>query len=130
MPRRRQPGADAGRDGDQRQEEIHPRVGRHVHGDRELHDGRKNGTEPNRQQQRDRSRGEAECKAFGHELADDPRARGAEREAEPDLAPACDRARQLQVRHVDAREQHDETDEREDEGHDEHEHGSVCPAEA
>ena len=49
-------------------------------------------------------------------------ARRAERQADADLAPARERARQLQVRHVHAREQHDETDDGQDDGHDEREH--------
>ena len=131
VPRRRQPGADAGRDRDQREEEIHAHVGRHVHRDREADDGRKRRAEPERQQQRDGSRGEAEREAFGHELADDAPARGAERQADADLAPARDRARQLQVRHVHAREQHDEADDGQDDGHDEREHAPrLGPAEA
>ena len=76
------------------------------------------------------ARGQAEREAFGHELPDDASARGAERQADADLTPARDRARQLQVRHVDAREQHDEADDGQYDGHEKREYHPLGPAEA
>jgi hypothetical protein len=119
VPRRRQPGADARGDRNQRKEEIHARVGGHVHRDREADDRRKGGAEPERQQQRDRTCGEAECEALSHQLPDNTSPRGTERQPDADLAAARQRARQLQVRHVHAGEQHHETEYDQDDGQDE-----------